>query len=357
MTAFRTTSYGLGEKALSYSFSYLTNRNQCVRINDKKSDFQNIISSVPQGSITGPILFNFSINDLFFFVSSASMHNFADDNSLSATARTVTELKNTLQSESEVIINWFKNNKMIVNPEKFQAIILDKQKHDYSYVTIKFDNKTVETVSSVRLLGIQLGDKLNFSLHVSNICTSAANQLSALIRLNNFLSFEGKRVLINSYFMSNFNYCPLVWMFSNATSLKKIENLQKRALRFLYNNYQLTYEELLDKANSSTMNVKRLRFLCVEICKTIYNLNLSFMKQIFEFRETNRNVRGKYRLNLNIPNYNQVTFGKKSLRIFGPKIWNSLPYHIKSSKNLETFKTVIKNWDGVNCKCMICKKL
>ena len=65
--------------------------------------------------------------------------------------------------------------------------------------------------------------------------------------------------------MSNFNYCPLVWMFSKARSLKKIENLQKRALRFLYNNYQLTYEELLDKANSSTMNVKRLGFLCVEI--------------------------------------------------------------------------------------------
>ena len=48
-------------------------------------------------------------------------------NSLSAAAKTVTESKNTLQSESEVIINWFKNNKMIVNPEKFQVIILDKQ--------------------------------------------------------------------------------------------------------------------------------------------------------------------------------------------------------------------------------------
>ena len=144
-------AYGLGGKTLSYIFSYLRNRNQCVCINDKKSDFQKIISGVPQGSITGPILFNFSINDLFFFVSSASMHNFADDNSLSAAAKTVTELKNTLQSESEVIINWFKNNKMIVNPEKFQAIILDKQKHDYSNETIKFDNKTVETVSSFRL--------------------------------------------------------------------------------------------------------------------------------------------------------------------------------------------------------------
>ena len=91
------------------------------------------------------------------------MHNFADDNSLSAAAKTVKELKNTLQSESEVVTNWFKNNKMIFNPEKFQAIILDKQEHDYSNETIKFDNKTVETVSSDRLLGIQLDDKLNFS--------------------------------------------------------------------------------------------------------------------------------------------------------------------------------------------------
>ena len=60
--------YGLSEIALSFIFSYLTNRNQCVCINDKKCDFQKIISGVPQGSITRPILFNFSINDLFFFV-------------------------------------------------------------------------------------------------------------------------------------------------------------------------------------------------------------------------------------------------------------------------------------------------
>ena len=80
------------------------------------------------------------------------------------------------------------------------------------------------------------------------------------------------------------------------------------------------------------MNVKRLRFLCVEIYKTINNLNLSFRKQIFELQKTNRSIREKYRLNLNILNYNQVTFGKKSLRIFGPKIWNSLPYLITWAK-------------------------
>ena len=64
--------------------------------------------------------------------------NSFQNNSLSAIAKTVAELKNTLQSESEVVINRFKNNKMIVDPKKFQAIILDKQKHQYSNETIKF---------------------------------------------------------------------------------------------------------------------------------------------------------------------------------------------------------------------------
>ena len=153
-------AYGLVGKALSYIYSYLTNRNHCARINSKKSDFQKIISGVPQVSITGPTLFTFSIDDLFFFVASASMYNFADDNYLFDAAKTVTELKNILQPELEVIINWFKNNKIKVNPVKFLAIIIDKQKHDYSNETIKFDNKTVETVFSFRLLGIQLDDKL-----------------------------------------------------------------------------------------------------------------------------------------------------------------------------------------------------
>ena len=105
------------------------------------------------------------------------------------------------------------------------------------------------------------------------------------------------------------------------------------------------------------MNVKGLCFLCLEIYKTINNMSPSFMKQIFKLIESNRNVCEKYWLNLNIPNYNQVTLSKKSSRIFGPKIWNSLPYHIKSPKIHETFKIVIKNWDSVNCKCVICKKL
>ena len=206
---------GLSKEALIYILSYLSNRKQCVRINDTYSEFENIITGVAQGSILGPLLFNLSINDLFFFILIASVHNFADDNTLSAFAENVSKLINILQSESEVITDWFKKNQMIVNPDKFQVIITDKKKGDHTNENIVIDNKQIKIVPSVELLGIQLDDKLNFNQHISNICKSAANQLNALIRLQKFLSFKEKKVLIYSYFLANFNYCPLVWMFSS----------------------------------------------------------------------------------------------------------------------------------------------
>ena len=122
---------------------------------------------------------------------------------------------------------------MIANPGKFQAIIPDKKKKSFTSNN-KIDNNYVKNKSSVKLLGFQTDAVINFNLHIANICRSVANQLHTLIRLRKFLGFKEKKFLINSYFYSNFTYCPLVWIFSHTKSLKKVEVLQKRALLFLY---------------------------------------------------------------------------------------------------------------------------
>ena len=246
-------------------------------------------------------------------------------------------------------IKWFKDNKMIVNPGKSQAIMLGKKKNNHTQEIIKIDKNIVKVKSSVKLLGVQNDDELNFNLHMANICRSAANPLDALIRLKKFLGSEEKKILINSYFYSNFNYCPLVWMFSHTKSLKKVEALQKRALRFLYDDYNSPSEGILKKSGKFCMELYRLRYLCIEIYKAINNTNPSFMKQIFQLRETNRTVRNQYKINFNVPKVNQVSYGEKSLRYYGPKICNSLPFHVKASENLKSFKDIIKNWNGRRC--------
>ena len=101
----KLAAYGIGRETLRLIYCYLKSRKQCVKINNTYSDYNEIISGVPQGSILGPILFNLSINDLFFFIEIASMHNFADDNTLSAWGETLFKLIDALESESNIAID------------------------------------------------------------------------------------------------------------------------------------------------------------------------------------------------------------------------------------------------------------
>ena len=160
------------------------------------------------------------------------MHNFADDNTLACFSKTIQELIGSLASERKVALNCFNENKIIVNPGKFQAIIIDKRKQDHTNEIFKIGSKEIKVASQVKLTGVEIGNKLNFEQHINRISKSAANQLNALIRLKRFLRFQQRKALINSFVLSNFNYCPIVWMFASFKSLTKIENLHKRALRF-----------------------------------------------------------------------------------------------------------------------------
>ena len=103
-------------------------------------------------------------------------------------------------------------------------------------------------------------------------------------------------------------------MLSHTKSLKKVEALQKRALRFLYDDYNSPSEEIFKKCGKVNIQVIRLRYLCIEnlcreIYKTINNINPRFMKQIFQLKETNRGVRNQYEQNLNVPKVSQVSYG------------------------------------------------
>ena len=171
-------------------------------------------------------------------------------------------------------------------------------------------------------------------------------------RLKSFIGFAEKEILVQSFVYSNFNYCPLVWYFSSTKSLQKIEKIQERALRFLHNDHVSSYDDLLLKSNRSTMLVSRQRILCIEIFKTLNKLNPTFMNDIFSVRTSNYSSRNPNNLNHFRPN--QVTFGSNSLRAMGPKIWNCLPNELKSAKNLKSFKNLIKQWDGLTCKCYAC---
>ena len=118
-------AYGVEKSSILLLMSYLKDRKQAVKIKGIRSLFQLIISGVPQGSILGPKLFNIFINDLFFFLH-RDLHNFVDDNTISAASETIPELVDSLTSKSNLATNWFNSKSMIVNPDKFKTIVLTK---------------------------------------------------------------------------------------------------------------------------------------------------------------------------------------------------------------------------------------
>ena len=124
----------------------------------------------------------------------------------------------------------------------------------------------------------------------------------------------------------------------------------------MFNDYDSSYQELLTKCGKSTINLRNHRSVCIEMFKTLNDINPSFMKELFQLRITNRPVRENYLFNMFVPKTNQVKYGTKRLRNLAPKIWNSLPLQIKTAENLDIFKDLIKSWDGASCKCNICFK-
>ena len=163
---------------------------------------------------------------------------------------------------------------MIANPNKFhvkkdQSLFVKKDQSNTCSTNLDFQGHSIKSEETVKLLGVTLEYKLNFDPHISNLCKKAAAQLNVLKRLKSFIGFAEREVLVQSFVYSNFDYCPLVWYSSSSKSLQKVERIQERALRFLYNDHKSSYDDLLIRSKKCTMQVARQRTLCIEIFKTI----------------------------------------------------------------------------------------
>ena len=213
-------TYGLSDSATDLVHSYLNNRKQCVSVGPNLSTFETIVKGVPQGSILGPLLFNIFINDIFLFVKTCDLYNYADDNTLSYADKDPVNLKAVLESESQNLIEWFASNQTKANPEKFQAIAIGKKSRK---LNLKFDINSTEIKcdDEVKLLGVNVDYDLMFDSHIASLCKKASRQLNVLKRIGKYLNLQCRLMIYHTFILSNFNYCPIIWHFcSKITRLK-----------------------------------------------------------------------------------------------------------------------------------------
>ena len=117
----------------------------------------------------------------------------------------------------------YKSNET-ANPEKFEAITLGHKTHKKN-LNFKFNGIVIQSEDEVKLLGVNLDFLLSFNSHISSICRKASKQLNVLKRFGKYLNKLGRLTIYYSFIMSNFNYCPLTWHFTNEANTKKFRNV------------------------------------------------------------------------------------------------------------------------------------
>ena len=276
------------------------------------------------------------------------MYNYADDNMVSYAHKQLTVLKAVVESETEFTLNWFDDNQMQANPGKFQAIVGGKKTFSELKRFSVADN-TIPCKETVKLLGVELDYQLNFNEQVSRICQKVARQLNVLQRISKFLSEEIRLLVFKSFIRSNFNYCHIILHFCSKVNTEKLEKLQYRGLKIVYNCYESSYEELLTRANLPTLHLGRLRTTALETYKCINNSAPKYIRDLVNIKQSSYSFR--YENTLQIPTVRAVAYGQKSLKLPGcgtASRTNEKFQLSRTSRGLSALGLVQK------CSCAVC---
>ena len=186
---------------------------------------------------------------------------------------------------------------------------------------------------------------MSFDEYVFDLCKKAGRKLPVLARLSNYMSFEKRKILLKAFAESQFGYCPLTWILHGRRANSKISHIHERALRIVYKNNVLSFEELLELDKSFKIHHRNIQSLAIELFKIKNNLSVTIMNYIFQPRAVSYNLRSQ--IDFTRPNVNSEHFGISSLRYMAPKVWDMVPNDMKNVNDIETFKNNIRKWKPV----------
>ena len=344
----KLSSYGFDYNSLKLINNYITGRTQRVRVNSKYSSWKDIIFGVPQGSILGPLLFNIYLNDLFMFCGNSNLANYADDNSPYSCNKTIEQVISQLERDSVFLLNWVSQNGLKANPDKFHLVLSDSSVN-YS---LKIEEIFIQNSTNKKLLGVNIDNKFSFDKHVELLCMKASQKLHALSRISRYMDVKRRQCIMKAFIISQFGYCPLVWMFHSRKMNNRINKIHEISLRIVYKDNASTFRELLQKDNSVSIHERNIQNLAIELYKVINGFSTELMSIIFPLKE---NMLYCSKNKFKTRNVHTVKYGTETLAYLGPKIWALVPDEIKSENSVIGFKRKIKNWTPTGCPCKLCK--
>ena len=330
-------AYGIIGETASWIRSFLKNRRQKVVVENGKSDWVNVISGIPQGSVLGPTLFVIFINDLPDVVTS-TIQIFADDTKI---YRTVNDIGDTtyLQEDLHKLQLWSTKWQLNFNAKKCKVMHLGHRNANVEYA---MNGTTLDIVTEEKDLGVIIDKELKFHKHVS-ASVSKANQILGIVkRTFETLDIELLPLVYKCQVRPHLEYGNAIWHPRYVADIKKVESVQRRATKIIPELRDKPYQERLQSLKLYSMEYRRKRGDMIQTYKILKKTDR--IDSIKFFTQSNYKGTRNHSMKLFKPRFeSELRKHAFSQRVIDD--WNSLTENIVISESLSIFKGRLdKHW-------------
>jgi len=323
-------AHGVQGQVLEWIKSWLTNRRQRVSVDGALSNWVDVTSGVPQGSVLGPILFLIYINDLDTDIVS-KLGKFADDSKLCKSINSQTDVS-ILQNDLYLLEKWADKWQMKFNEEKCVVMHLGKNNVKKPY---RLGNVILKDSEKERDLGIIVDKTMKFSEQV-NSAVGKANAMLGMIKRN--ITCKSKNIVTKLYkalVRPKLEYCVQAWRPYLRKDIDKIEGVQHRATKLIEGCRNLRYEDRLKATGLTTLEDRLNRGDMIEVFKILKGINKTDRGHWFQLATDSR-TRG-HSLKL-VKSRSNIDIRKN---FFSQRVvngWNSLPEIVVEAESVNGFK-------------------
>ena len=330
--------YGIHGTNLNLLKSFLSNRRQCVSINNIKSSLSNVSLGTPQGSCLSPLLFLIFINDICHSSSILHFNLFADDTSLYLSDPNLENLCRVLNAELAKVGAWITANKLSLNVNKSVYLLFKGKKRIGTLPNLSIFNKPIIRKNETKFLGVIIDDKLSWKPHTNLVAGKLSRAVGILNKIKTKLPISAMRTLYFAIAFCHIRFGIIFWGSVSKDQFKKIFVLQKSIVRLINKaTHNAPSDPLFKKTNLLKLNDIKTH----EMCKFIHS-DIKF-GNYFNFHGRSvvhsHNTRNLPQLSLPQPRCNIL---KNSLFFCGVQAYNNLPDNLKILQTKTGFKNAAK---------------
>jgi hypothetical protein len=255
------------------------------------------------------------------------------------------DLSHNMDSCISSVSHWMSANKLKLIPDKTEVVNFGtkRQLEKTNITSLNVDNTTIHISALARNLGCLLDSLMSMKQHIDQVCRSAWVHLHKIAKIRQYLDKTSTEMLVHAFITSRIDYCNSILYNLPESETKKLQRIQNVAARVV----------LSKKGDfSATKALKSLHWLPIRqrisfkilllVFKTIHNQAPIYLKELINVKTITRSLRSSSHLMLQVPKYNFTKYGDRAFSVAGPKLWNSLPNHIKSSETVDCFKGRLK---------------